>query len=129
MDLNAIIVAMIGSKIARVQCRTCKKERAYSAPKGATDPMVAPPKAAARERASGTTRSTRTSVEDEWKKKMEEAGSQAKRVVYSIKAALGMGDVVKHPSYGDGVVLKLIFPNKAEVIFQDDLRTLIHSKT
>ena len=38
MDLNHIIVAMKGDRIAKVQCLTCKKEHNFRAPKGATEP-------------------------------------------------------------------------------------------
>ena len=38
MDLNHVIVAMKGDRLAKVQCLTCKKEHAYKAAKGQTEP-------------------------------------------------------------------------------------------
>lgn len=40
MDLNHVIVAMKGDRIAKVQCLTCKKEHAYKAAKGVTEPTA-----------------------------------------------------------------------------------------
>ena len=40
MDLSHTIMAMQGDRVIRVQCRTCKKEHTYKAPKGVTDPMA-----------------------------------------------------------------------------------------
>ena len=48
MDLNHVIVAMKGDRIAKVQCLTCKKEHVYKAPKGVTEPMPRPRKLRAR---------------------------------------------------------------------------------
>ena len=41
MDLNAVVVAMKGDRIAKVQCLTCKKEHVYKAPKGIDTPVTA----------------------------------------------------------------------------------------
>ena len=69
MDLGATVVAMKGDQVVRVQCRTCRGERAFKAPKGVTDPKMAPP-------AKTTARGARTasgeredhSVGAEWRK-------------------------------------------------------------
>jgi hypothetical protein len=131
MDLAATVVAKVGSKIARIQCRTCKKELAYRAPKGISDPTDAPPaKSARRPSTTESALSKKTvSVNEEWKKLMGEAGPKAVRIAYSPKKPLLVGAVVQHPNFGDGLVLKVIFPDKAEVLFEYDVKTLIHSKS
>ena len=47
---------------------------------------------------------------------------------YTIKGSFQMGDVINHPTFGQGIVEKLIDDNKIEVLFQDDYRTLMHKK-
>lgn len=134
MDLMAVIVAKMGPKIAKVQCKTCKKERAYKPPKGVNEPGAQPPAGAVskkRTRAGqndGNAEAQRTvSVEAEWKRLMNEA-EKAARVKYSPKSILKQGDVVQHPTFGEGIVMRVAHPDKAEILFQNDLKLLIHSR-
>ena len=125
MDLTAAVVAMRGDQIVRVMCKTCRKERAYKSPKGVTDPGKAPP-------AKTTTRGARTdtgervdySVGAEWRKAMAKY-AQAKANPYSAKNPVGVNDKLIHPTFGEGIVTKLIHPNKAEILFEMDLKVLI----
>src|SRR5947209_20345430 len=66
MDLNHVIVALKGDRIAKVQCLTCKKEHVYKAPKGQAEPKKKKPakSAAAAEEAASH------SIEVEWEKLM-----------------------------------------------------------
>src|SRR2546423_7914991 len=64
MDLNHVIVAMKGDRIAKVQCLTCKKEHVYRAAKGVTEP------AKKRKKAADAAAAAATSVEAEWEKLM-----------------------------------------------------------
>ena len=128
MDLAAAIVAKVGSKIVKVQCKTCKKERAYKAPKGITEPGMAPPPKAPRKRAAASEEVKTVSVEAEWTRLMNEGATKANRVKYTTKSQLKLGDIVQHPTFGDGVVTRIAHPDKAEIIFQTDVKLLIHSR-
>src|SRR5271154_5252242 len=68
MDLNAVIVAMKGDRIAKVQCFTCKKEHAYKAPKGIDTPTAKPKRASKKKVAAEA--ETAQSIEAEWEKLM-----------------------------------------------------------
>lgn len=122
MDLNHVIVAMKGDKIAKVQCLTCKKEHAYRVPKGATEPQAKTPRAKKAESSD----ETHSSVEAEWEKLMS-AHREIPGKAYSTKSRFALGDKLSHPTFGDGIVGKLIYPNKLEVIFRTDVKILIHS--
>jgi hypothetical protein len=126
MDLNHAIVALKGDRIAKVQCLTCKKEHVYRAPKGITEPGQAP---ATKKRASKKKKDDAAeqavSVEAEWEKLMA-AHKEAPLKSYNTKAHFGLGDKLSHPVFGDGIVGKLIYPNKLEVIFRTDIKVLIH---
>ncbi len=126
MDLNHTIVAMQGDRIRKVQCRTCKKEHMYKAPKGVNDPAVQPaekPEKAARTKTAAAAKST--PIEVEWHKQMLANSSPIKP--YSAKGSFSIGDKLNHPMFGDGIVGKLVFPNKIEVVFRHDLKVLIHA--
>lgn len=118
MDLNHVIVALKGDRIAKVQCFTCKKEHAYKAPKGLTEPKK---KKATKKSAEPTA----TSIEAEWEKLMT-AHKDAPIKSYNTKGKFLLGDKLNHPVWGDGIVGKLIYPNKLEVIFRNDVKVLIY---
>jgi hypothetical protein len=118
MDLNHVIVAMKGDRIAKVQCLTCKKEHMYKAPKGVTTPK-------AKKKKADADQPTHTSIEAEWEKLMStHKNAQAKP--YNTKGFFVLGDKIQHPTFGEGIVGKLIYPNKLEVIFRTDLKVLIY---
>jgi len=123
MDLIAVIVAMTKGKIAKVQCKTCKKDHGYKDPKGAKEP-----KAPLKQASSSALESRVTSIESEWKRLISEA-TKIPPMTYSPKTLFPLGVIVKHPTFGDGVVIRLHYPNKAEVIFREDIKLLIHGRT
>jgi hypothetical protein len=125
MDLAHMIVAMKGDRIAKAQCQTCKKEHAYKAPKGVTEPGKAPKSARARKKAEAQAEEAAHSIEAEWQKLML-THKEAPMKPYSMKGKFGLGDKIAHPNFGEGIVGKLIYPNKIEVIFQMDMKVLIH---
>lgn len=124
MDLNHVIVAMKGDRIAKVQCLTCKKEHVYRAPKGASEPQAKAPSKA--KKAAAEAEDTNHSIEVEWEKLMS-AHKELPLKPYSTKGKFGLGDKLNHPTFGDGIVGKLIYPNKLEVIFRHDVKILIYS--
>lgn len=126
MDLNHRVVAMKGDRIAKAQCLTCKKEHAYKAPKGITEPPV---KKAKKKKDSGTSQSdSSTSIETEWQKLMT-THKDAPTKPYNTKGQFTLGDKLKHPTFGEGIVGRLIYPNKLEVIFQTQIKVLIYGGT
>jgi hypothetical protein len=120
MDLNSVIVAMKGDRIAKVQCLTCKKEHVYKAPKGATEPKAKKPRKKAADAAPEG-----NPIEAEWEKLMA-THKDTPIKPYTTKGAFLLGDKINHPNFGDGIIGKLIYPNKIEVIFRTDLKILIY---
>jgi len=118
MDLGNVIVAMKGDRIAKVQCLTCKKEHVYKSPKGITTPKKTKKAKAAEEKGNP--------VELEWEKLMAQH-REAPMKSYTMKSHFGLGDKLAHPNFGEGIVGKLIYPNKIEVIFRTDVKVLIHA--
>lgn len=126
MDLSHIVVAMKGDRIAKVQCKTCNKEHTYKAPKGVTEPKTkkAGKKSKKSEVASGTT-TEGNPIAVEWEKLMVTHKNNPFKP-YNIKGRFILGDKLNHPTFGEGIVGKLIYPNKIEVIFKNDVKILIH---
>ena len=52
----------------------------------------------------------------------------ANPITYSPRATINIGDVITHPRFGVGVVVNLESPQKAAVLFEDDLRRLVCNK-
>jgi hypothetical protein len=126
MDLNHIIVAVKGDRIAKVQCLTCKKEHVYRVPKGVIEPSTKPKAPRKSSKSSDAGEGGIHSIEVEWEKLMS-AHREAPIKPYTIKGQFGLGDKLNHPTFGDGIVGRLIYPNKLEVIFRTDVKVLIYA--
>jgi len=122
--LAHIIVTMKSADLPdKVMCKTCKTTQSYKDP-GAKKKKVSIDKVVKSAKAAKGIKSE--SVSELWNKAINKATQSPKE--YSIKGSFQMGDVLNHPTFGQGVVEKLIDDNKIEVIFQDDFRTLMHKK-
>ncbi len=121
MDLNHVIVAMKGDRIAKVECQTCKKEHAFKPPKGVTEPGAAKPKRGKKSEANKS-----APIEAEWEKLMA-THKDIPSKKYTPKGQFILGDKLSHETFGDGIVGRIIYPNKIEVIFRKDLKVLIHA--
>jgi len=129
MDLGHTIMSMLGGIPSRVICRTCKSEHNYKPKKGVKEPGASPASGGTRTIARSTPREAKVEktvpVEMEWMKQMN-ASTRPMRD-YAANESFGVGDRIKHPTFGDGVVQKLVHPNKVEIIFRMDIKTLIHA--
>ena len=107
----------------KVMCKTCKSTQSFK------DPSAKKKKTSVerviKAKRTGGRKSTET-VGELWYKAINKMTGSSKE--YSMKSSFQMGDVIEHPTFGQGVVEKLIDDNKIEVLFQDDYRTLMHRK-
>jgi hypothetical protein len=128
MDLGHTIMSMVGGIPSRVICRTCKSEHNYKPKKGVKEPGATATATGSRTiaRAPREAKAEKTvPVEMEWMKQLN--GSTRPMRDYAANESFAVGDRIKHPTFGDGVVQKLIHPNKVEIIFRMDIKTLIHA--
>ena len=58
-----------------------------------------------------------------WQESMVRLSAQTPRP-YSMQEAFEVDSLLEHPSFGRGVVLKAIKPDKIDVLFEDGLKTL-----
>jgi hypothetical protein len=127
-----VIVAKVGAgaseRIKRVQCKTCdslhnlreeKSDRPHKEPKSR--------KAQPRTRRSSIQMGGYDGMPKPWQALVndrEVAGEEHQS--YSIRKLFEVGNLVEHPKFGLGVVLKLVDNNqKAEVAFKEGIKLLV----
>lgn len=119
------IVSMKDAKTAdKVICKTCKSTHSFKDPSAAKKKTSIEKVIKSARVASGKKASE--SISELWTKAINKSTASAK--TYSIKGSFIAGDVIDHPTFGQGIVEKLIDNNKIEVLFKDDYRTLMHKK-
>lgn len=112
---NHTIVAMVGDRVARVECNVCgsvHNHRGTTAPK----PRSSSPRTPAQPR--------KTRTQAQWETMMAEADS-TRAIPYHIKTPVKTGDLINHPSFGMGQILATIRPNKMEIIFAQGVKLLL----
>ena len=114
-----VVLAKIGGKPTRVECRVCHATHQYKSGMPGTAARSATP-GTARKRASGA---AAANPEEVWAKAMRAAtGSQ---VTYSTGQHFVTGQRVKHATFGEGVVTRIASPTVCEVTFQTGVRKLL----
>lgn len=109
------IEAMVGDRITRVHCNTCKAQHAYRA---------GPPGSSTRR--PGAKRTTSAAVPDYAKLIRGRDPAKARR--YAASERFATSDLLDHPTFGLGVVIGLKEVNKIEVVFEGGSKVLVHSR-
>jgi hypothetical protein len=147
MDLGHTVVAMVGSQVVQVMCRTCMSYHRYHAPKSLGRAASPAPKAAPREPREQTPSSgarpkavsTPGSFAPEkprqpprWEIEVEAAGGKESLIdkarPYAPAEAYAVGEWLLHAKFGFGHVLAVRPPNKIEVLFSEGEKTLIAAR-
>lgn len=116
-----VIVAMKNDKPAKVECMGCGKQHLYRAqPPGTPKPRTAAGRPAKR--------NSPVSVAPQEDLETRLAGADARARTYSPKVTFAIGDAVRHPSFGVGVVVMLPAKFKMEVDFRAGRKLLVHEK-
>jgi hypothetical protein len=117
LSLAHIIMSMKDvNSIGKVQCKTCGSSHAYK------DPASKAQKVKSRSIMPGAKKKT-ISVNELWAEELGRASGKAK--VYSIRETFHVGDLLDHKSFGPGIVQNLV-NGKIEVLFQHEIKTLVH---
>jgi len=127
LELRHVIVAHKSGNsgpISKVRCNTCKKIHAYRASVTEKAAAEAKVKRAARA-ANPREKPVVVPVEVEWRDLLDRARGKAS-LPYAPSGEFKIGDVIEHPTFGCGIVKNTKDGNKFEVIFQRDVKTLIH---
>ncbi|GFE60143.1 hypothetical protein [Geobacter sp. AOG2] len=120
--LNHTIVAMVGEKIIRVECNTCRGMHNYHGEKAAKAPGAGP----ARTTASAPRKARKdpgAADREEWEA-LSPAMEPGRALPYDMNGKYRVNSLVAHPVFGLGVVKLVIPPNKIQVLFQDGKKLL-----
>jgi len=122
---NHTIVAMVGDTPKRVECNTCHgvhNFRAPAAPKAPKKPATTKTATARTSRASSSTTASAAALQREWTDAVAADPSDLKP--YSMQASFKAGDLLRHPTFGPGVVRRKLDAQKIECLFEDGIKVL-----
>lgn len=107
---------------AKIECEVCHSKKTYSLQKAGTAR-----KAPVAKSVKGAPKKRRSSHADEYNQLMMNRGSEA-GLPFSIRTKYAIDQKIDHPKFGPGFV-KAVLIDRVDVMFQDELKTLMHNKT
>ena len=113
------VITHTTSTSAKIECEVCHSKKTYSLPKAGTAR-----KAPVKKGIKKTGR--RTSHADEYNQLMMNRGTET-GLPFSIRTKYTLDQKIDHPKFGPGFV-KAVLVDRMDVMFQDELKTLIHNK-
>lgn len=102
----------------KVQCKTCQGTHQYK--------TQATTSGSSNKIKSKTPLITK-SAEELWNEAMKNNANKTKKE-YTIRAKFGIGDLIVHPSFGEGFVQANLSNDRIEVLFRNDIKNLVHGK-
>lgn len=123
-DRYHVVLAHTSSTTAKIKCEICGSQKAFSLPKAQTRTGKPLTGAAAKKREQ-TLNSRKSSHRNEYEMLM--ATENAPTASYSMKGKFEKNTKLEHPKFGMGFI-KDALSDKIEVVFEDEVRTLIHNR-
>lgn len=119
------------SSSAKIQCEVCKSTKTYSLPKEGSMAKKATTKATTKgtTKATGakkTVRARKSSHADDFQALNTNRGTE-KGIPFSIKTKFEKDQKIDHSSFGAGYV-KSVQPDRIDVLFETEVKTLMHNK-
>lgn len=124
LDLNHRITLMDGSETARVLCLTCKSEHKFRSTKKSS-PVSSGPRRLVLSRSSATPKIG--TVEATWRAKLANKDQTPRS--YKVAESFALDDHVYHQSFGRGLVVGFIHPDKVQIFFDDGVKVLKGNKS
>lgn len=121
-ELAHVVVAMVGERVVRVQCKTCGTTHAFRRAVDARAPRAPRPAGSK----SSAARSGGISRNEYERLLQGKDVSRARR--YRPVERFAAGDVIDHPTFGLGVVNRVLADGKVDVVFQAEMKTLVHAR-
>ncbi len=125
-DRYHTVIAHTTATSAKLKCEICGASSTYKLPKpgaaagGAKRALTG---AAAKRKEQAAT-AKRNAHSEEYQKLLDNDGDTAS---YNMKAKFELNTKLKHPKFGMGVV-KAVQSDKIEVVFEDEIRNLVHNR-
>lgn len=126
LSLAHTILAMVGTKIARVRCNTCGGDHAYRGAPGATDRPSSSTTRTKRASSggSGVSRAEKIIISFEEQLASKDVANAPR---YSPKDTYKVEQVIQHPTFGTGFV-SAVRGDKVDITFRTDTKTLVHGR-
>jgi len=124
MDLAHVVVAMMGTQVLKVLCKTCKSQHNHRKGTGISA------SARSSRTAAGATKAARLPAKSgaRWEERLSQTHGKDP-VPYDARKAFALGDVVNHPNFGVGVIEEVKVNGKILVLFREGEKVLIHGRT
>jgi hypothetical protein len=119
---NHRIVAMVDGTVKRVICLTCQSQHNYRQPPGEKKHTETRVMRVSKEMKKTSAPAGGARIFAQWMKSKEELAEAPQP--YSIQTVFAAGEALEHPKFGLGFVQKVIPPNKIEVMFETEIKTL-----
>ncbi len=120
-----IIEGIKGEKITKVMCKSCLSTHKY---KSAADMAEKEAKKSTTRKKAAPKEKVKVSKESrKWSRVLAKLDSD-NPIEYSMAASYSEQDVIHHSTFGVGVVVKVIDPERMDVIFQDGLKKLVQNR-
>jgi hypothetical protein len=116
-----IVLAHTSATAAKVECEVCHSKKSFKLP--STKPRKVGGAAAAKKAKAVETRKNAHSKE--YTELVDSADGDAQG--YTMANRFNVNQKIKHPKFGVGVI-KMALPEKIEVVFEDQVRTLVHNR-
>ncbi len=121
-DRYHTVVAHTTAASAKLKCEICGASSTYKLPKAGGAKRALTGAAAKRKEAAATAKKNARS--EEYSQLMSGDGDIAN---YTMKAKFSVNSKIKHPKFGMGFV-KSVQTDKIEVVFEDEVRNLVHNR-
>ncbi len=121
-DRYHTVVAHTTATSAKLKCEICGASSTYKLPKAGGAKRALTGAAAKRKEAAATAKKNAHS--EEYSQLMSGDGDIAN---YTMKAKFSANSKIKHPKFGMGFV-KSVQTDKIEVVFEDEVRNLVHNR-
>jgi len=118
-DVWHVVVAKVGDRIAKVECKECHSIHRYKDPKGVKQAAAAPRRRTSSSKAKSSAAPVVEAVPADLSKPVRG---------YSTRESFEPGERISHVTFGEGVVQRATGPGKIEVLFADGPKLLAQAK-
>lgn len=114
------VITHTSSTSAKIECEVCHSKKTYTLPKAGGS--------MAKKATTGTRKTSvrKSSHADEYNQLMMNRGDE-KGLPFNIRTKYEMDQKIDHPKFGPGFV-KVVQIDRVDVMFSDELKTLMHNK-
>lgn len=120
-----IVLAHTSSTSAKVECETCHSKKTYKI-STAMKRMITGERKVSKGTSARSVSARAAAHEAEYQQMLQDTLT-GETLNYNMKLKFVSGQRVQHPKFGLGIV-KQIFAEKVDIVFQDEVKSLVHNR-